>query len=547
MKLRPYQRAAIDTTHNFLRHRDGNPCIVLPVGSGKSVVMGAFTQEAVTEYPGTRIAILAHVRELVRQNHEKLITLWPNAPAGIFSASLGRKDRFDPIIFGSIQSVYDKAPKLGRFDLLLIDEAHRIPIKDEGMYRHFIEQCTRFNPDLRTIGLTATPFRLGGGPVCSPVNVLTDISYEEPIKDLINNGYLTLPVSKPGATRADLSEVHIRQGEYVEDELGAAMMKGDLVKRACKEIAELCDDRRAWIIFASSVAHAYSIHETLERMGYSGRVVTGKTKKSERDGSIELFRYGSIRFLVSVDVLSEGYDEPRIDALIMLRPTKSAGKYVQQVGRGTRPIYAAGYNLETKDGRLAAIVAGPKRDFLVLDFAGNIEAHGPVDAIRVEKAKRGSSKSTVVTAPQKICPQCNAYVMIQIMTCACGYQWPRPEAKHSDTATDAPILSDGETKIAAHEINGITYVKYSKADGRPLMLVTYNCGLRTFTEYVPLEHGGELRSRAVEWWNARNFTRVPLVPRTVDAALEIVHTLRQPKRITISETGKYPEIIGIEL
>jgi DNA repair protein RadD len=545
--LRPYQRAAINATYNFLEQRTDNPCIVLPVGSGKSVVMAGIVRELITEYKGLRIAVVAHVRELVRQNHEKLIVRWPEAPAGIYSASLNRRDRFDPVIFSSIQSVYNKAPMLGRFDLLLVDEAHRIPVKDEGTYRSFIQSCKRFNKDLRVVGLTATPYRLSGGLICEPENVLNAVSYEEPIADLIREGYLAKPISKGGAARVDLSDVHTRMGEYVEKDLERAMMEGDLVHRACKEIAEYCHNRRAWIVFASSVAHAQAISKSLTSLGFDGRVVVGSTPKGERDESIQLLSKGLIRYIVSVDVLSEGYDEPKIDAIILMRPTKSPGKYVQQVGRGTRPIYAPGFDMETREGRLSAIECGPKKNFLVLDFARNIEEHGPIDAIEIKK-KRAGSKAELTKAPQKQCPKCNEFCAIQLMTCpTCEYEWPKPAPKHDDTATDAPILSDGEKKTHSHVVTGIGFAKYQKQGSPPLMKVTYSCGMRTFDEYVPLQFSGLPRSRAVEWWQARNYTRVPLVPRTVDEALDIVHTLRQPKTITVNESGKYPEIIGIEL
>lgn len=550
MKLREYQRDSIAATHDFLRTRDDNPCIVVPVGGGKSVIMAALIQEAITQFPGTRICVLAHVRELVRQNADKLQKAWPDAPLGIYSASLNRRDRFEPIIFASIQSVYNKAGALGRFDLLLVDEAHRIPIKSEGTYRHFINECRRFNPHIRVIGFTATPFRLQGGYVCSPDYILNAVAYEKPIKELINEGYLNTLISKGGATRADLDGLHVRAGEYIEDEISERMQRGDLVPRACREILELCHNRKSWIIFACSVSHAESIHAELTKLGVDGRVVVGNTPKTERDNALSEFSHGRIRFLVSVDVLGEGYDEPRIDALIMMRPTKSAGKYVQQVGRGTRTRYEPGFDIETTDGRLAAIAASAKPTTLVLDFAGNIEEHGPVDAIKIEPPKQHGGKVVIRAAPTKRCPNehCCLYVPIQVMTCPdCGHEWPAPLPNHADTASDAPILSDGAVKIATHPVRGISYAKGISAGKPPFLNVTYSCGLRFFYDRVFLESSGAWRAKAVDWWQARNYTRVLQVPRTVDEALEVAHQLRAPKEITVNESGKFPTIVGVNL
>ena len=183
MQLRPYQRAAVDATWNYLRNREGNPCIVLPTGAGKTIVLAELIREALTQWSGTRICVLAHVRELVAQNADKLRRYWPEAPLGIYSASLKRRDRFEPVIFASIQSVASKAMQMGRFDLLLIDEAHRIPLRSEGQYRQFIADCLRANPQLRIAGLTATPYRLGGGPVCGPDYILNEVCYEARVGD----------------------------------------------------------------------------------------------------------------------------------------------------------------------------------------------------------------------------------------------------------------------------------------------------------------------------------------------------------------------------
>ncbi len=126
--------------------------------------MAAIAQEAVQQWGG-RVGVIAHVQELVEQNSAKLRALWPDAPVGIYAAGLRRRDRFDKILYMQIQSVAKRAHELGRFDLLLVDEAHRIPLKSEGLYTQFIDDCRRFNPNLRVVSPTATPYRLQGQAV----------------------------------------------------------------------------------------------------------------------------------------------------------------------------------------------------------------------------------------------------------------------------------------------------------------------------------------------------------------------------------------------
>jgi DNA repair protein RadD len=537
MQLRPYQRAAIDCLWNHLRAYSDNPCIELPTGAGKSPTMAAVIHEALTSWPGTRIIVLAHVRELVQQNAEKLIRYWPAAPLGIYSASLGKRDRFAPVLFASIQSVYSRAMELGRFDLVLVDEAHRIPIKGEGMYRRFLDDARRANPDLRVVGFTATPYRLGAGPVCGPDYILNRICYRANVRELIDAGYLCRLVSKGGIARADLSEVHVRGGEYVASELEEAVNRADLVSAAVDEIVRYCADRRAWILFCASVKHATAVSAALEARGIEAPVVEGNTSSYERAEIIRRYQRGELRALCNVNVLSEGFDAPHVDAVILLRPTKSAGLYYQQVGRGLR-------------------IDPRKQDCLVLDFAGNILEHGPIDSIRVEAPRKRGDKATVVGAPTKQCPACQSIVLAALAQCPdCGHEWPRALARHDAQASDAPILSvddDLSPWITEHQVTAVTYHKHEKAGGGiPSLRVDYLCGMRTFREWICLEHGGPVRARAVDWWRARMPADLAqyqqAIPRTVDGALMVVERLRRPVSIRVLERGKYPEILSHEL
>jgi DNA repair protein RadD len=127
LQLRPYQRAAIDAIYGYFEQHDGHPIVVIPTAGGKSLVAAAFIQEVLAQWPDERIIILTHVRELISQNFAELIRLWPDAPAGIYSAGLNRRDVQAQILFAGIQSVHRKAYTIQRADLVLVDEAHLIP------------------------------------------------------------------------------------------------------------------------------------------------------------------------------------------------------------------------------------------------------------------------------------------------------------------------------------------------------------------------------------------------------------------------------------
>jgi DNA repair protein RadD len=119
--LRDYQQRAIDQLYEWFGKHEGNPCLVLPPGAGKSHIVAALCKNAVQSWPGTRILMLTHVKELIEQNAEKMRLHWPNAPMGIYSASIGKRQLGEPITFAGIQSIAKKSHLIGHIDLIIID------------------------------------------------------------------------------------------------------------------------------------------------------------------------------------------------------------------------------------------------------------------------------------------------------------------------------------------------------------------------------------------------------------------------------------------
>lgn len=522
MILRPYQQSALDALWAYLRAADGNPALVLPTGAGKSPLMGAIARQAVEEWQG-RVGILAHVQELVQQNESKLRAIWPQADVGVYAAGLKRRERFNRILVMQIQSVAKRATSLGHFDLLLVDEAHRIPLKGDGQYLQFIRDCRKINPNVRVVGLTATPYRLQGAavPVCGPDSVLTEIAFEARIPDLIREGYLSRLVSRAGEL-PDLKGVHTRGGEYVEAELAERMDDAGLIARTADDLCGRAADRRAWIVFCVNVSHAEHVRDALQARGIACGLVHAGTPRAERDGQIVAFQRGDLRAMVNVNVLSEGFDAPHIDCVAMLRPTKSPGLYYQQVGRGLR-------------------LAPGKNDCLVLDYAGNVLEHGPVDEIRVRRPAREGAVAEVQTAKVKECPGCGALLFIGLRACnECGHEFTSGEPAHAERPVDAPILAaDRPRRVSEHDVRAVSYARHAKPGKTPSMRVTYHCGLRQFHEWICVEHSGMARAKALRWWQVRSGDACP---RSVEEAIAASPHLRRPSAIVVDETDKFPEI-----
>ncbi|HKD37693.1 MAG TPA: DEAD/DEAH box helicase family protein, partial [Pirellulales bacterium] len=308
LELRPYQRASIDALFDYWAGNGGNGLLVLPTGAGKSLVMAALLKELLRDYPILRIGVVTHVRELIQQNFLELMKLWPQAPAGIFSAGLGRRDMRSQILFMGIQSVWNKTAQLGAFDILLVDEAHLIPPSTETTYGKFIERLKDETPDMRIVGLTATPYRLGTGLLHrGQGRIFDDVVYDANVGDLIDHGYLSPLVSKATVQKLDVSGVHRRGGEYIEKELQIAVDQEWITRAAAKEIAEFGKDRKSWIAFCTGVNHSINVRNAVRELGITCETVTGETPKGERDRIITAFKQGHIRCLTSVGVLSTGF------------------------------------------------------------------------------------------------------------------------------------------------------------------------------------------------------------------------------------------------
>jgi DNA repair protein RadD len=518
LQLRPYQRAAIDAIYDYFAVATGHPLLVLPTASGKSLVAAAFIQEVLAQWPDERIIILTHVRELITQNFSELIRLWPEAPAGVYSAGLNRRDVQAQILFAGIQSVHRKAYAIQRADLVLVDEAHLIPRSANTTYRRFLGDLTRINPQLKIIGLTATPYRLDSGMLHTGPDALFDnIAFEVSVRELIDEGYLAPLISKQTSTQLDVSGVGTRGGEFIAGQLEAAVDQDPITQAAVDEVVAYGRDRRSWLLFCAGVDHARHVCDAVRARGFSCATIFGHTPKAERDRIIAAFKRGEIRALASMGVLTTGFNAPAVDLIAILRPTKSTGLYVQMAGRGTR-------------------LAPHKDNCLVLDFACNVARHGPIDLVKPkDKASEGDGE-----APTKVCPECQTINALAARVCAdCGYVFPAPEVQLEATATTRPILSTGRPEWL--HVGAVTYHRHEKPGRPPSLRVDYHCGLVRYREWVCLEHEGYAGQKAAQWWRRRDGSAD--LPATVDEALSRVDELRQPVQIAVRPSGQYTEVV----
>lgn len=532
LSLRQYQRDSIDAQFAYWAEGGRNSLIVIPTGGGKSLIIAALLQELLEQYPLMRVGIITHTKELIAQNYQELLRVWAAAPAGIYSAGIGRRDTRAAIIFMGIQSVWDKTHILGRFDLILVDEADLIGRNAATMYGKFFASLREGNDELRVTGLTATPFRLDSGRLDEGDDKFFDkIVYEANVVDLIHQGFLSALVSKSAKAHISVKGVHRRGGEFIGGELEAAAMRGDLVQRAAAEIAHFGANRRAWMAFCSGVDHSNAVRDALRALGINAESVDGTMLKGERDGIIRRFREGQVRCLTSVNVLSVGFNVPNVDLIALLRPTASARLYIQQVGRGFR-------------------LAEGKENCLVLDFAGNVKRHGPIDMVedneRQASEKNEDDEDVGGEIAAKVCPQCQSLMPIRVMECRdCGHIW-EPETKHEAEAAIVPIMS-GRTLDGWFPVTAVSYDKHfsnRNFEAPPTFKVTYHTSRKAVREWLCFSHakGSKVQRIAESFWLQMG-GRFP-VPESVDAALARTNELRPIESIKYEKDGEFDRVKG---
>ncbi|MGH2905106.1 MAG: DEAD/DEAH box helicase [Solirubrobacteraceae bacterium] len=323
--LRDYQREAVAHVEGRFGVGHRRVYVELPTGTGKTAVACELARrELVT---GGRVVVVAHRRELIRQL------------AGEFSAAGevgvmadGRREADRPITVCGVQTLsrpqcLSELLAHGAPVLLIIDEAHHA--EPRNTYSEITVSLERARSELRVLGLTATPFRMSGGfrdffPVCA---------FARSIHEMQESGWLCPLAFHTVELSANLSTITTKLGDYAAGELARRVVPhtSDIVAHTAPSIAE----RRA-LIFACNVAHARALADAYAGVGFEAAAVWGSQPVGERDDVLARWRVAEVQVVANVGVLGEGFDFPGLAALVMARPTRSVGFYLQALGRITR-------------------------------------------------------------------------------------------------------------------------------------------------------------------------------------------------------------------
>lgn len=492
--------------------------VLEPTGVGKSVQIAMMVDGILSLYPQSRILMLTHSKELVEQNYEKLANM-TDYDVGLWSSGLGKADYHAPVVYAGIQTAANNPEMLGRRDIVIVDEAHRVSPDPDTEYQKVARYISSMNPNASWIGYTATDYRLGQGLLTDQwfyrraaeyiqpfwKDIVIDLTTTEEFNWFIGQGYLKRLVPRPTNAEIDISGIRMRAGEFVTSDVEKITNNEKKISEICDEICEMGFDRRSWMVFAAGNVNSDLIRDELRRRGVSCASITDKTPKAEREQAIADFKAYKLRCIVNNNILTTGFDHPGVDLIAVVRVTASTQLWVQMLGRGTRPVFVPGFDLSTQDGRLNSIAASGVHNCLVLDFAGNSKRLGAINAPVKPKPKGTKAGGD---APVKICGSCGVINATIVRFCEyCNAEFPVTDNLTSVASTRELI------KEAAHvpdkrkfNVTSIQFVKLNHGfgeSGRSTRIkASYRCG-KNGSYHEMLSFSGEKSSKRIkEWWTA---------------------------------------------
>lgn len=547
VQLRPYQADAITSTMDYLAKTKGmqgrNPLVVMPTGTGKSVVIAALCKK-VLQWQGVEVMVLTHNSELVRQNTKAIASMCGREQVGVYSAGLGLKQTGQRIICGTVQSVYKALARdnevFGSRRVVLIDEAHYVGNTSGSMYGQTLDALKSECPQMRIIGFTATPHRTTTGHLANTdKGVFTDVCYEvgsSGFVELVQEGYLAPLVAPPVPVTIDISHVKVDRhtNEFNTRQLIEAVGNEEMLARACDVMVDSGKDRKAWIVFVTGIANSDLVCRLLRSRGVAVEQVHSKKTAEHNRAAIADFRAGRLKCLISANKLTTGFDVPAVDLIGMLRPTHSWSLHKQMLGRGTRP-------------------APGKTDCLVLDFAQNVSRLGPVNSEVPDDNEGGFEKSRheeVVTKDERLpealgykCPSCGMIYPAGDCTCRyCGADLTVAQEFDYDNLSNVQLINYNVaapdppkgTEYKVRNMVGELYV--SKHSGKSCIKLTVVLAGRNNSQFYSrhyLNFGDKkMAQRSAEriWKMLRGVTPCPATP---EEALTRIGELETPAFITL--------------
>ncbi len=460
IEFRDYQKICIDKIWDTM-FISQDQLVQLPTGSGKTIIFVGLLEKCLSKKETLSASVLVNKIKLVDQTKEKLLLAIKEEDIGLFCGSLGDYEMGRSITVASIQSISRRTPAL---DVLIIDEAHNA--ENSATYKNFINRCKEANPKIRIVRFTATPYTMGGY-IFGPEKDIKSLTYQRTLNEMIDEGYLVPPVFKSSKEKFDTSGVATKRGEFIMSQLEKLSKDQAKVQRQVEDALPRLTERKKIVWSATCIEHAMMIQAEIQKVEPAS-VVHSELSDKERSQNLQDFETGSSRHLISIMIVTEGYDFPPVDAIVMMRPTRSAVLYVQLVGRGLRPFPG-------------------KDDCLVLDYGEVVENLGHPNAPYIPGVGgKGKAEKRAI-----ICPACDEINFLPVKECrSCAYEFFKKESTKIER-TKSLTEQAGEYTF---NVNGkrekllpviaFTVADHKSKSGNDCLKITYATLDGPVTEYI---------------------------------------------------------------
>jgi DNA repair protein RadD len=548
MILRPYQVRILDATWAAMQHKH-NVLIVAPCAAGKTVLFSKITQRLLRENSAFRVLILVDREILVTQSRDKLHSIAPELSheVGIVCSSVTTTKELDRrVTIASRQTLINCMEQFAPVHLCIVDEAHlmSIPREDKPTPDQFAEivcKLREYNPNMRLVGCTASPYRLGGGYIHGDQNkpgsrpYFDQVDAEVSTKEMLAAGYLAPLVGRAntGSTmQADLKNISIVGGEYNLGQLSSMMCKSTHVQSCISAWREYAWGRKKTLVFCTTIEHSETVAAAFYAAGIPSVAIHSKLTPVEESIRMTALERGTMQVFTSVAKLTTGLDITDLDCGILARPTKSTALYKQIVGRFQR-------------------LAEGKTDALIIDLVGATTEFGTdMDNLKVNVPRDASGET-----PFKICPGenengtvCGQSVHASLRYCPhCSYAFPVDEAVEAKIGKLEKVKFNDIQEPESYTVSHVSYeVHESRNTGKHLIKVTYQCGqFSKFNEWICLPdfYNGFAVQKARDWWDQR--TEEPF-PQTCEEFIFLADNLMQPAVVIVVKEGKYDRITDVK-
>ena len=505
MELRSYQSEAVWAAYAALL-QNKNPVLQLATGTGKSLIIAELAKLYAQE--GKRVWILTHVQQLVKQN-SATFKKYTGQDAGIICAGLNRKDTQELITFATIQSITGLLGEMEHPDLIIIDEAHRVPHNHgeptlyESILRRF-KKCSR-------VAMTATPWRMDNGIIYGDGEefFFDTLAYNYNVTKAVEDEWLCPLIGVETNIQLDLENVSV-SGDFVQKEVAEAQTF-EWLEAVVKSLDTLASNRNHLAVYCPTVKSAEWTSRLINSStGRSSAVLTGGMTQDERETVLSQLEDGTISAICSVDMITTGFDFPALDCIVCLRPTLSSSLWVQIQGRGTR-------------------LHESKANCLVLDYAGNLIRLGGVDMYETFYKENGEKVDAIEPQkpyekkPRTLYPGLNTILPIDPMT--------------------GLIAGDSvELEVPVHKINAV--VMRTRKNPTPMMMVTYTCSTPENARINATMFINTIRPKDKdhEFFGSR---RLPVIlPMPANKVSYLVKNAKLPTTVKVKRNGKYWNVIA---